>query len=81
MQGDLRYFDPGEAVPVLLLAHAADAVADRGQAVELVDEADGQTRVQLVQTAGDGVGALTDRPTEYDADAGYADGDVSKGLL
>lgn len=70
-QGDLRYFDPGEEIPVRLKADGDGDVAERGDPVELVDETEGVTRVQLVNTDGEGIGSLAREPQEYDPDNAY----------
>jgi len=71
MQGDLRLYDPGEAIPVLLRADGSGAVADRGDPIELVGEGGGSTFGELAANDGEAIGALKERPREYDPDATY----------
>jgi len=72
MQGDLRYFDPGEQIPGRLKADGTGTVAERGDPVELVDETGGVTRIQLAQSPASAVGTLRREPEEYDPDASYS---------
>jgi hypothetical protein len=75
-QGDLRYFDPGQSVPVELQADGSGNVATRGDAVEIVGESGGVTQVALVSTAGDGIGHITNNPDEYDSSTSYGNNEV-----
>lgn len=77
MQGDLRYFNPGQAVPVELVANSEGEIADRGDVVELVGESGGRTQVALCETRGEGVGHLHRRPKDYDEDDDYEEGDAA----
>lgn len=76
MQGDLRLYDPGEAIPVELRADGTGTVADRGDPVELVDESGKSTQAELAANDGAAIGALVNRPDEYDPDAAYGDNEV-----
>lgn len=81
-QGDLRLYDPGEAIPVLLRADGNGDVADRGDPVELVGEGGGSTYGELLANDGEGVGALKRRPEEYDPDAAYgANEEIGQALV
>lgn len=78
-QGDLRYFEPGQKIPVALVAGPNGEVAERGDAVELVDQQDGRTRVRLSQGRGTGIGHLHRAPKEHeqrDEDVTYAAGEL-----
>lgn len=75
-QGDVRYFDPGQSVPVELQADGSGNVAERSDIVEIVGEANGVTQVALVSTAGNGIGHLSNNPDEYDATASYGNNEV-----
>lgn len=75
-QGDLRYFDPGQSVPVELQADGSGNVATRGDAVEIVGESGGVTQVAQVSTAGEGIGHLTNNPDEYDSSTSYGNNEV-----
>lgn len=75
-EGDLRWFDPGEQPQATLVADSKGTVADRGDIVQLVGGRDGFPYVKLVEDAGAGIGALVERPVEYDPAQNYAAGDV-----
>jgi hypothetical protein len=70
-QGDLRLYEPGEAIPVTLRADGAGAVAERGDPVQLVGEDAGRTLGELPAEAGAAIGALAREPEEYDPDTAY----------
>lgn len=61
--GVLRY-KPGDDLPVEVVADPSGYVAEKGDPVELVGENAGYTLVQALQSAGNFVGQLTDKPDE-----------------
>lgn len=74
-QGDLRLNEPGQRADILLVADSGGTVADRGDVLELAGETGDSTTARLVETAGNGVGTLVDRPSDFDPDATYAAGE------
>lgn len=70
-QGDLRLYEPGEAIPITLRADGAGAVAERGDPVQLVGEDAGRTLAELPADDGSAIGAIAREPEEYDPDENY----------
>lgn len=70
-QGDLRLYEPGEAIPVTLRADGTGTVAERGDPVQVVGEDAGRTFGELPGSDGVAIGALKREPEEYDPDADY----------
>ena len=58
VQGDLRYFEPGQQVPVRIVADADGEVPERGDPVQLAGEDGGHTEVEALADDGEGIGAL-----------------------
>lgn len=74
--GDLIQFTPGTEVDVEVIADSSGNVATRGDGVELAGDTSQRPQVELVETAGNGIGILQRDVVEYDETATYSAGDV-----
>jgi len=76
VSGEVRLYDPGEMVDVEVVADSTGALPGRGDPVQLTGEDGGKTQVKLVETDGDGVGALL-HDNHLDDEADVAAGEVA----
>ncbi|SEH60549.1 hypothetical protein SAMN05192561_11213 [Halopenitus malekzadehii] len=76
VSGEVRLYDPGEKVDVEVVADSTGALPGRGDPVQLTGEDGGKTQVKLVETDGDGVGALL-HDNHLDDEADVAAGEVA----